>query len=222
MIARNAEGCAYKCHQCLNLAAGMLNSGVWAPGPLCYVPQPAPTPPPTPPPGGNCTMVGCSGHGRCMSPTDLCECEPQYGGSACQSQLVPAIRERGYVDMWGGAVDEANAPGFSACLPTNHGTYWNLDNGPLIGQLKSYTGGCEATNVNIPPGLCVQTFALTGRWDGYGDDGTWPTTGCTAPRCTNLGKVCGGQDGANNVTFSGGHWFCAFHVTTQEGWTCDP
>jgi hypothetical protein len=97
-----------------------------------------PTPTPTNPPSHPCDGVQCGAFGTCNANTGGCVCIPGYGGSKCETALVPIVA---------GKCNCACCTGVG-CIPSNLGS---------AGTSCSASTDCNSLCLSTYPNICPST-----------------------------------------------------------------
>jgi len=100
----------------------------------------------------------------------------------------------------------------------NAGITYSLNMGPNAYALKS-GDDCpnEDTMVDLPPGVCMQTFMLYNDWGAYNTAAGWEAGNTVCGDGCSVGDyICGGKSGYKGTV----NGFCAYRLTIQEGFQC--
>jgi hypothetical protein len=173
--------------------------------------------------------TACSDNGLCNPIAKRCLCDANHGGQDCLLQLVPMgdsfggkPPERGVAKLWGGGVKYEDPVRVAACSANGDSEYnqrwWSTNNGPGEKRLQGLFGRCMGSHVELPPGVCVVTFRLTGfSWGRYDDPNGWDGNCDGDDGCQILQSACGGVSGTILKTTTN---YCAYHIYTEPRWTC--
>ena len=158
-------------------------------------------------------------------------CDEEHGGKNCLLCLIKMepsysglVPQREVVKLWGGSVAVDDPVRIAACPVTANSDdeynqrYWAVTNGPGEERLVGLFGRCIGTHIELPPGVCAVTYRLTGlSWGRLDAPNGWDGN-CDGKGCTILESACGGATG---TTLKTSESYCAYHVYTEPGWTCE-